>query len=293
MILNMTREDSSNTSALAFLKLNMNIGLHKLEADLQNQYFEDIRTGSTVASSNQIPLPENVVRSKALYVTVGSRQYPATEIFDEETWRRIQASSNGATSDVLRYYFVRKNYIEVFPTPASVNTYTLIYETESKDLAVEDYTTGTISALTNGAKAVTGSGTTFTASMVGRFMQITSDGEFYEIASYTSATAITLVKSFQGTTIAAGSEPFTIGQMPRTPGPTHVIPVYYAAWQYYLGFKPDDTMERKFKKIYMDEKEWATTTYQKKFSTDVIPDQRSIRQGLYGLNPNLFPRNIS
>lgn len=60
-----------------------------------------------------------------------------------------------------------------------------------------DYSTGTIS-VTNGSAAITGSGTTFTAPMAGKKINI--NNVFYTILSYTSATSIILSTNYTGTT---------------------------------------------------------------------------------------------
>ncbi len=293
--LTFAREVSTNTAALTFLKTNMNLGLHTLEAELGTQYYEDIRTGATKADAsnpNRIILPQNCIRPKALYVTIGTRQVPATEIFDEETWRLTQMNAS-VTSNELEFFFVRRNWIEIYPTPSSALTYTLIYEAESKDLANDDYTTGTITTLTNGAAAVTGSSTVFTAGMIGRYFKIDADGEWYEIATRSSNTAITLVRLFQGTSIAAGTSAYTIGEMPRTPGPTHIIPCYYAAWQYYQGYKKDEKFAAIYERLYNNSMKWAKTTYERRFSTMVIPDQSAVRSRVANSNPNWNPRNVT
>ena len=69
---------------------------------------------------------------------------------------------------------------------------------------VDDYATGTV-AITNGTKAIAGTDTVFTASMVGRKIRIGGENPYYRIASFTSTTAITLEDNFQGTTVTAAT----------------------------------------------------------------------------------------
>lgn len=61
-----------------------------------------------------------------------------------------------------------------------------------------NYITGTI-AVTNGSTAVVGTGTTFTAGMVGKTLRISGETKFYTVATYTDATHIT-IDSYTGTT---------------------------------------------------------------------------------------------
>ena len=71
-----------------------------------------------------------------------------------------------------------------------------------------DYTTGTIT-VTNGSGAVVGSGTTFTAAMVGRYLYIDSATTKYRIATYTDATHITVTPVYNEATGAGVSYTIT------------------------------------------------------------------------------------
>lgn len=281
----------TSAAALTFGKSAINIGTHILETELGTHILEETRTGSTSTSTNVIQLPENCIRVKAFYVTVGGIQYNAQEIYDEDTWREIQANTQASTSDRLRFFYVRRGILEMFPLAASSNTYTLIYEATSKDLFNDDYTTGTITTLANGGTAVTGSGTTFTQSMVGRQFKIDADGQWYEIGSFTNATSIGLVKPYQGSSISAGSASFVIGEASKLPEATHHIPVYYALWQYSLS-KKDAGSAAMYKGMYEQYMQWAKATFSRRYSSQVIPNTRKFR--IFGLlNPNDYPRNVS
>lgn len=93
--------------------------------------------------------------------------------------------------------------------------------------AAVSWTTGLVTAATasitvgtaGGGSLVVASGTTFTADMVGRYMQITEttaagggDGFWYQIGYYYSATQIGLTKPYEGTAISSGTAAYTIGQ---------------------------------------------------------------------------------
>lgn len=66
----------------------------------------------------------------------------------------------------------------------------------------DEYTTGTIAA-TNGDATITGTGTTWTAAMVGRYILV--DGFWYLIASFTSTTSLEISEAFGGTTFTGGN----------------------------------------------------------------------------------------
>lgn len=71
-------------------------------------------------------------------------------------------------------------------------------------LAPASYSTGTVS-VTNASDAVTGSGTTWTAAMVGRQFRVGTDAPIYTVASFISATSITLDAVYGGDTDATAS----------------------------------------------------------------------------------------
>src|SRR5690606_34137837 len=92
----------------------------------------------------------------------------------------------------------------------------------------------------NGGSIVTGSGTTWTLDMVGRYMMITNttaanggDGFWYEIGGFIDATHISLLKPYEGTAIAAGSAAYTIGQCSVIPDAYDIGIVYSATALYW------------------------------------------------------------
>ena len=289
-------DDRDTTDTLPFFKEQINVGLHLVEAELGSFYTETTRTDTTVASQTAYQSPDDCVRIKDVYVTVGTVQYPAKEIFNEDEWRDIQSNTQSSTSDFLRYFFARYDTYELYPEPATAgNTITVTYERANRDLYNDDYTTGTITTLANAGTAVTGDGTTFTAGMVGRFFKIDAYPVWYEISAYTSATGITLKKKYQGTAIAAGSSAFTIGEMPRIPPSTHILPAHYALWQYFLGFKTDGEKSKDYRDMFLGLGRYegiglaaAKATYGRRYSTTYINGKR---QRL--INPNNFPLNMS
>ncbi len=69
---------------------------------------------------------------------------------------------------------------------------------------IVDKTAGTV-AITNGATAVTGTGTAFAAIDVRSFIQFEGDTNWYEVTARSSTTAITIGNNFQGATLTAGT----------------------------------------------------------------------------------------
>lgn len=160
-----------------------------------------------------------------------------------------------------------------------------------KDLTHDDYVTGTITTLANAGTAVTASGSTFTSAMAGRYFRIDDDGEWYKIASFGTTTTLTLATAYQGIAIAAGSSVYTIGEMPITPSDTHVLPVYFAVWKYYL-FRKDVQMAREFERMWKEGLVNAKVDWGNRSSSQVIrgyPYAKRRRP----VNPNFWPSGMA
>ena len=280
--------DSSN---LTLGKTLIREGQRRLQAILNIFYIEETRTFATVASQLAYSLPENFKSLTALYVTSGTTQYSATLIQDEELWRQMQSATTQSTSNFVQFCFVRYNTVELYPIPSSALTATIIYRAMAKDLIADDYTTGTITTLTNGAKAITAASSTFTSAMAGRYFRIDADGEWYKIASFGTTTTLTLASAYQGISIAAGTSAYTIGQMPITPADTHELPVYYACWKYYM-FRKDVQMAREFERMWKEGVKEAEAAWANRSSSQIIRGYPYAKRGRI-VNPNYFPESMS
>jgi len=201
-------------------------------------YTKDVTTQASVAA---YPIPARMRELTEIYVTVGGTIYRPRPIYNEETWTRIKQSNLGE-SDRPMFYRVKGNYVEIAPTPASTDgVITLRGRTKVRDLGNSaDYTVGTISAVTSGSKTVTGSGTGWTSAMAGRLIRISSfssavnygDNYWYEVASVSSATSLTLVEPYEGDTITAGSANYAISDVMPIPEEWQMAPIYRTAALY-------------------------------------------------------------
>lgn len=203
-------------------------------------WLEKVRTMLTVASQESYKLPASVRRVLGITVTVGTQPYIPTMVYDQTHWEVIQSYKLG-TSDIPLFVYQRNKTLLFAPIPAtSANTITIHSRENVIDLNAVDYTTGTITSIANAATTVTGSGTSWTTSMAGRYIRITAttaagggDELWYEIASVTSATVLELNTPYEGTTIAAATAAYTIGQMSQIPESYDVLPVYRATSIYW------------------------------------------------------------
>ena len=238
-------------------------------------------------------LPENFKSLTEFYVTIGTTQYPTELIQDIELWRRINLNTTGSTSAYPQLVFVKNDRFEVWPIPTSsdTNTGTLRYQSIQKELTTADYVTGTITTLANEGTAVTGSNSIWTTGMVGRYFKVNSDGQWYKISAFTSTTAITLEREYQGVAISAGSETHTIGQMAKLPIDCYELPVYFAVWRWAL-FRKDTQLAREYERMWKEGVKDAISNWSNRSSSNILHDKKTIRRrGV--INQNYYPSGLS
>jgi hypothetical protein len=203
-------------------------------------WLEDLKEVKTVASQQAYDIPVSEQEKIAdLYVQVGTSIYTPEAVFSLERWKVILASQLGE-SDVPRFYYIQDGQVLFSPYPATAdNSIWIRTRNTTIDLSVADYTTGTILTATNGDKTIVGFGTTWTALMVGRYIKITTpsgDGRWYKIASRTSNTEIELEKNYTGTSIAAGTSTYIIGESSPIPGDYQIALIYRASALYWSSY---------------------------------------------------------
>lgn len=203
-------------------------------------------TITTVASQQFYDIPGRFAKLITGTVTIGSTRWTPQECKTREDWDRLNQATN-VTSDIPQYFFLYDGQIGFYPKPSSSgNTITYNYLVTSKDLSIADYTAGTITSIANGATTVTGSGTSWTSKMAGRFIRFTDsdtantgDGYWYEISSVTSATVLELKSPYDGDSISAGTAAYTIAQLPIIPENFQMVPIHRALEQYFKYIKPE------------------------------------------------------
>ena len=174
---------------------------------------------TTVAQQQAYTLPYNAERVNFVNVLANAINYTPREIKHGRIWRQINYVTTNYT-DVPQYWFYsnKTGQINIYPIPANAgNTITCGYTKKLRDLSdTAYYTTGTITTVADSV-TITGSGTTFTPRMVGKYIQITSTttvtGDYwYEIVGYTSPTVIT-VKNSVPVTIGGAGTTYKISEM--------------------------------------------------------------------------------
>lgn len=238
---------TSNTAAMAIIDTNINNSINTV-CNLQGgklRFLEATKNMTTVANQETYQIPNGFRKLIDMYIYNGAGSssdtiYAPKMVFDPTIWKRVLQSHLG-TQEVPYFTYVENTTFKIQPIPSVTgNLIVLRGRLQVRNLNIADYTTGTIVSISNGGTAVVGSGTTWTADMVGRYINITQttavgggDGFDYEIAAVPSATTITLVKPYEGTTIAAGSATYTIGQCSVIPQAYDIAVVYRAVALYW------------------------------------------------------------
>ena len=278
----------SSTENLSFGDTVMNESekrvINKRAWDFTQRTFAD----TTVASQQFYNLPVNYRRLIGNpTVTVGGTTYTPTEVPDRTSWDRLNSTSS--TSDIPQYFFIFNKQIGFYPKPTSSgNTISIPYELQSRKLSVADFTTGTIVSIANGATTVTGTGTSWTDGMAGRYIQITEDNtadsgdnQWYEVASITGGTILELSIPYEGTTIAAATQGYTLAQMSVLPDGYDMLPVYEASQQYFIKTLEAGKADR-YGELYDDLMLDLTKDHGQKSSSVVVEQVGMIK------NPNLY-----
>lgn len=239
--------DTGDTNAMNTIDININDSIRTI-CNLQGgklRFLEATKTMTTVADQETYQIPNGFRKLIDMYIYNGvgvatDTIYAPRMVFDPQLWKRILQSHLG-TQQVPYFTYVENTTFKIQPIPSVTgNLMVLRGRLQTRDLSIADYTTGTIVSIANGGTAVVGSGTTWTADMVGRYIKITNttaanggDGFWYEIGSYTSATSIGLKKPYEGTSISAGSAAYTIGQCSVIPEAYDIGIVYRATALYW------------------------------------------------------------
>lgn len=234
--------ESGDTTTDAFVLNLFNDSIRAVCAVRGWWFLYTAKTFASQASVSTYPISPRIREITELYAVVGTTVYRPQPIYNEETWTRIKQANLG-TSDTPRFYKVTGNSVEIAPTPASTNiTFTVKGRMRPRDFnatAGADYTTGTISAVTNGGTTVTGSSTSWNATMVGKLIRITNtasanggDGYWYEITAVGSTTSLTIAEPYEGTSISGGTAAYTISDVMPIPEEWQLAPIYRVAALY-------------------------------------------------------------
>jgi len=220
------------------------------------RFLEATKDLTTVAdqAGYQIPAKFRKLIDLSIYSGAGSASdtiYTPEMVFDPTKWTAIKQARYGTSSTPYFTYVENKQFL-IEPIPSVTgNLIHLRGRINVPDMAIADYATGSIVSIANDGVDVIGTGTTWTADMVGRYINIPQttaalggDGLWYEIGAFTDATHITLLKPYNGTAIAAATTPYIIGQVSPIPEAYQMAIVYRACALYWEDKSDGDKAKR-------------------------------------------------
>lgn len=256
------------------------------------RFLESTSNMSTVASQETYQIPNKYRKLIDMYIYSGSGSssdtiYAPEMVFDPVRWKTILQYRLGQ-GDVPYFTYVENTSYKIQPIPDSTGQLIVLRgRLQVRDLTIADYTTGTIVSVASGGTALVGSGTVWTADMVGRYIQITEttaanggDGFWYQIGTYTSATSIGLVKPYEGTSISAGSAAYTIGQVPVVPQ-AYQPAIVYRATALYWQQNNDLTRAKTYWYMYDGGKEAGYTSEYGGLILEMLENESETEEGSY------------
>ena len=260
-----------STANLTFGKSMMNAAHQKL-ARAGGFHIGEIEVNITsIADDHDYALSPRIGKVKTVvFVDASSNEWPMVEVKNLETWNRLRSNSTGNASRPTHFFPVYAlRELWVWPEPdAATYTFRVTAQRNVPILENDDYTTGT-GTFTNDDATVAGSGTTYAATHVGRFIQ-GGDGYFYEIASFTSATSIELTLPFEGVTEASVAT--KIGEIPVIPEEHQDAICHYAVGMY-EGQKKDGGNTAFWLGLYEKVKDEMTKEAKNRTTSQVFRDE--------------------
>ena len=178
-----------------------------------------------------------------------------TAVEDPLFWEEIQFR-NTNTSDLTQYYYQEGNDLLIWPTFSTAGRNIQVrYRKRVVEMTLADYSTGDITSITNGASALIGNGTSWNSQLpLGeqwiRLAKANGDYRWYRVDSITDDTNIVLEKKYLGTTIAADTLAYTLGEMPVIPEEYQNLLFYRTMALYYMKLEDSSALSDRYWKLY-------------------------------------------
>lgn len=278
----LTKDNS--TANVTFGKLMINDTQKNICGLADFTFLDDEWYCSSVTNQTAYRLPHNLIPNSVsnVYVINNSTKYFPTEIHSITDFDKLTAISS--TSDYPEYYCLFNDCIYFYPYASDTSwEIHLKYRKKALEMTADDYTTGTVS-VTQNTSVVTGAATTFTASMVGRWIKL-SDGLWYEIGTFSTTTSLSLVKTYEGASISSGS--YIIGEIPTIPDGFQEL-LIYKPLEHFFMMTGEENRATFYKNLYDLGVKDLKNRFLSRSSNQIF------RQGNVEVkNPNDYPTNLS
>ena len=235
--------DPNYSGVIADFNQNLGARYQMILAKMANYRTQKVFTDNTAVNTQYYSYPVGMVNFETVTVAVGSITYPMTVINNQFTWDSLNSIPFQPTT-FPRFIFPRLDDYGIWPIPQGVYPITFNYHFRDRNLSVADYTSGIIAVSSSSSpNVITGTNTTWTPAMVGRWFSVTDptepgQGYWYRILSYVSATSLVLYNNWQGSTGSGYS--YVIGETPEIPEEMHIALVHGVTADYYSNIKNDE-----------------------------------------------------
>ena len=209
------------------------------------------------------PIPPNISKIKNDTITVGQLVYTPSPVRSIQEWTMLNALPY--TSDIPNNYFIYQNRVMFWPIPSSSgNVITFNYKARVPNLSIADYSTGTLSGITEGSNVITGVSTAWNSTgafplntdltFYNLYLKIepkNGEGIWYPIQRFTSDTQVLLSMPIQNAPSATASS-YVIGQLPLLQEDFQDMIVYGALKTYYSSIVNNDQSFNKYNTLYQE-----------------------------------------
>lgn len=247
-----TTSPTAITATSKFLQSEINKTVRYIFTRTRNYKTElDPTTMTTTADQIYYSYPRELDSISTITMEVGSIVYPLQCVQSQQMWDELQLIEF-ASDTIPKYFFPRSRDFGIYPTPQDAYTVTLVGNRMPRNMTVSDESTGTVT-VTQNSQTVTGSSTSFTASMVGRYFSLAdsggvSNGNWYKVSARASATSITLETYFEEST--ASGQNYLIGESPELPVELHELIPYRVAATYFHTYRRDPSHAQKYMNFF-------------------------------------------
>ena len=229
---------STDTTLVAFFDRHLGPKYQLILSESTNHQTQKSQTASTVADQQYYHYPPGVVDLENARIASGSQTFPMDVVSSTARWNWLNSLTYSGS--IPEFIFPRRDDFGVWPIPSGANTITFDYHYRDRNLTTADYTAGTV-AVTLNSTTITGTDTTWTAAMVGRWFLATTarHGYEYRIAAFNSTTSLTLESVYEGDTENGLS--YRIGESPEIPEEGHILLSQGVTADWYAGPGQDIT----------------------------------------------------
>lgn len=218
-------------------------------------------TAITALGQQGYSIPGDISKIKDGTVSIGQLKFTPAPVLTQMDWDTINFLPYN--SDIPQYYYIYNSLFNIFPIPSTTgNVITFNYKRRVPDLSYADYSTGTVGG-TAGSTAIAGASTNWNSSgtyplnvdltYANIFIRITppkGDGIWYQVRTFTSNTALTLVNPLVNAPAMVSGAAYTLGQFPLLQEDFHDMIVYGALMTYYTSVVDNKVKFAQFKSLY-------------------------------------------